>query len=198
LNNKESVGSKESLSSVVLNSCLSIPDIADPQLDWKPLDQHLIQPASCWVDWLLDRGSLTQLLIKKSKNQFRVEVVAEEWVSSDRIAASGKFGPVSPQHRFWSRKVILHGAGQPWVMAHTLLPEHSLSSPLQEVMALKNKPLGEYLFSHPDLLRTGIDVTAYREGADSSLNSWGRRSLFYLFDKPVMVAEYYLTQLFED
>lgn len=76
-------------------------------------------------------------------------------------------------------------------MAHTLVPEHSLFSPLKQVLELNTKPLGEYLFSHPDLIRTGLDITSYKG------DSWARRSLFFLHSKPVMVAEFFLPALFE-
>lgn len=74
-------------------------------------------------------------------------------------------------------------------MAHTLVPKHSLFSPLKEVLELNTRPLGEYLFSHPDLVRTGMEISPYRSGI------WGRRSLFFLFNKPIMVAEFFLPQL---
>ena len=169
-----------------------IPDIADPQLSWKTFSEHAIKPGARWQRWLLDPGSLTQQLIKKSRNQFKVQVLAEHWSTLNSTALASHFGPVSKQHRFWSRKVVLLGQGQPWVMAHTLVPEHSLFSPLRQVLELKTKPLGEYLFSHPDLVRAEMRITPFAE------DCWGRRSLFYLFGKPVMVAEFFLPQLVQD
>lgn len=73
--------------------------------------------------------------------------------------------------------------------AHTLIPEHSFESPLQEVLSLNVKPLGEYLFNQPNLIRTEMDVTA------GNSDTWGRRSLFYLFGKPILVAEFFLPGL---
>jgi chorismate--pyruvate lyase len=58
-------------------------------------------------------------------------------------------------------------------------------------MELNEKPLGEYLFNHPELIRTEMDVSAL--GSDT----WARRSLFYLFNKPVLVAEFFLPRLLE-
>lgn len=84
------------------------------------------------------------------------------------------------------------GNDEPWVMAHTLVPEHSLLSPLRQVLELNTKPLGEYLFSHPDLIRTGMDIAAYKT------NLWARRSLFFLYSKPVMVAEFFLPALLDE
>lgn len=94
-------------------------------------------------------------------------------------------------HKFWSRKVVLVGNNTPWVLAHTLIPEFSLTGPLKRVLELNEKPLGEYLFSHPDLIRSGIDITPTAD------NTWGRRSLFYLFEKPIMVAEFFLPAILD-
>jgi len=84
----------------------------------------------------------------------------------------------------------LFGAGEQWVSAHTLIPEHSLVGPLAELLTLKEKPLGEYLFNHPELMRSAIDVTLC--GGDT----WGRRSLFFLHGKPILVGEFFLPALF--
>lgn len=128
-------------------------------------------------------------MIKKSNNRFRVELIAEEWIQIEQASLRSQFGPVNAEHRFWSRQVVLIGNDTPWVMAHTLMPEHSLCSPLKQVRELNTKPLGEYLFSHPDLIRSGLDIAAY------GLDTWARRSLFYLFRKPVMVAEFFLPEI---
>jgi len=135
---------------------------------------------------------LTQGLTKKSQNQFQVELIDEEWVSYSSPGLLSKFGPLQQSHRFWSRKAILMGKGRPWVTAHTLLPEHSLFSPLKQILELNNKPLGEYLFNHSQLIRTDLDFSLAEPGCG------GRRSLFYLFRKPIMVAEFFLPQFFEE
>ncbi len=170
---------------------IATPDISDPLFNWLSPDRLDRSPSDDWKQWLFDSSSLTQLLIQKSKQDFSVEVVAEGWVVLSRVEVRGKFGPVSADHRFWSRKVILLGHNKPWVLAHTLVPEHSFLSPLKQVQDLNEKPLGEYLFSHPDLVRSGMDITPFAG------DSWGRRSLFYLFGKPLMVAEFFLPSLLE-
>lgn len=162
------------------------PDIADRSYQWIPLSKSRLTESSEWWDWVADPGSLTKRLKEKSHGNFKVELVEEQWLDNLPLELRALFGPVDKKHRFWSRKVVLSGNNTPWVQAHTLLPEHSLESPLREVMELNVKPLGEYLFSHPGLIRTEMDVTAV--GSDT----WARRSLFYLFKKPVLVAEFFL------
>mgnify|MGYP003700851235 FL=1 len=143
------------------------------------------------AQWLAAPGSLTRLLKLASDNDFQVQVQAEAWEVIANSALRRQFGPLAPEHRFWSRRVILLGRGEPWVQAHTLMPEHSLMSPLKQVLDLGSRPLGEFLFEHPDLLRSQYEV------AQHSARTWGRRSLFLLFEKPIMVAELFLPALME-
>lgn len=185
------VQSFQSSSQTISSRDLAIPDISDREFIWLTSDELTIQPSDVWKHWLFDSSSLTQLLISQCNNSFEVKVIAEEWVLIGRPEIRSHFGPLSDEHKFWSRKVQLIGDNQPWVMAHTLIPAHSLLSPLKEVQELNEKPLGEYLFSHPDLVRSGMDISRFAE------DSWGRRSLFYLFAKPVMVAEFFLPELLD-
>lgn len=166
--------------------------IQDSQLHWQPLATADPGPAAAWRNWLEDPGSLTARLKSVSDGDFRVQVLGEEWLTLDQLALRGLFGPLLPAHRFWSRRVLLRGRGEAWVAAHTLIPEHALLGELREIVELSTRPLGEYLFSHPELMRATLDIT--RDPDDG----WGRRSLFYLHRKPIMVAEFFLPALLAD
>ena len=173
------------------NSSLDVPDISDPNLDWHSEGERRLLPTDAWRRWLFDSSSLTKLLIQKSARDFRVKVREQEWVQLPNPEVRSCFGPLAAEHKFWSRKVVLVGDNTPWILAHTLIPEFSLAGPLRRVLELNEKPLGEYLFSHPDLIRSGIDITPIAG------DSWGRRSLFYLFEKPIMVAEFFLPAILD-
>jgi len=173
------------------NSSLDVPDISDSNLDWHSEGESRSLPTDAWRRWLFEPSSLTKLLIQKSAGDFRVEVRVQEWLQLPNPAVRSCFGPLAAEHKFWSRKVVLVGDNTPWVLAHTLIPEFSLTGPLKRVLELNAKPLGEYLFSHSDLVRSGIDITPIAG------DSWGRRSLFYLFEKPVMVAEFFLPAILD-
>ena len=168
------------------NSSLDVPDISDSNLYWHSESERCSPPADAWRRWLFDSSSLTKLLIQKSGGNFRVELRGQEWLQLPNPAVRSCFGPLAADHKFLSRKVVLIGDNTPWVLAHTLIPKLSLTGPLKRVLELNEKPLGEYLFSHPDLIRSSIDITP------TAGDSWGRRSLFYLFEKPIMVAEFFL------
>lgn len=163
-------------------------DVGAVDLRWQQPDD-VQWPDQRTRQWLTHPGSLTQLLKLASAGDFRVEVLAEGEQALANSRLRSEFGPLAVGHRFWSRKVLLQGMGRNWVQAHTLLPAHSQLSPLAEVMALGNKPLGEFLFNHPRLTRSHLHITRGQSGI------WGRKSLFFLYRKPIMVAEFFLADL---
>ncbi len=163
------------------------PEIFDAHLQWYEPDQLPASPTALVFDALSDNSSLTEKLVASAGSSFRVHRYEECWCAIPNPGLRQQFGPVTTQHRFWSRKVLLYGKGEPWVLAHTLMPEHSACSELSRVLELGDKPLGRFLFSHPELLRANLQFVQTED------HLWGRRSVFYLFSKPIMVAEFFTT-----
>ena len=161
-------------------------ELADDGYRWTYPEQRLNRPPRHWMPWLLDEGSLTAKLTQASHGQFAVEVVEETWTLANRNYRE-VFGLHRTQ-RMWSRKVILKGQGRPWVTAHSVIPVSSLNSPLKQLKYLNTRPLGALLFSTPGMQRGPVQICKTPLG-------WGRRSLFFLYNKPLMVAEYFLPDL---
>lgn len=166
------------------------PDLADPSLRWKPISQYFPQPVPQQRRWLNQPGSLTEALKIKSDGDFRVQVTAEHWLTRFSPELVRLLGNRGSRQRIWSRKVVLFGRGKPWVMAHTMVPQTSLNGPLKQLRNLHSKPLGEFLFRHPGLKRSAIEVSQFRP------EQWGRRSLYLAYGRPILVAEYFLPDLF--
>jgi chorismate lyase len=167
-------------------SDLTIPfHCADDDLGWKPVSQVFPALEADWKSWLLDAGSLTQRLKMKSHQEFRVSVLDQSWSRHSSPALLQCFDEHLVREAMWSRKVVLIGNNTPWVTAHSLVPADSLRGPLRRICKLQNKPLGEFLFRHPLLKRRQFEVARTGDG-------WGRRSIFYLFGKPLLVAEFFL------
>ena len=164
------------------------PSITE-KADWPVAGEAVTAMPANARDWLFDSGSLTARLKTLSEGKFAVEVVDESWLVFPELRFRSRFGPVAPGHRFWSRRVVLLGNGVPWVFANTLIPTHSLCGDLEQIIRLGTRPLGEYLFSQPELSRSEIEIKEIAE------QSWGRRSWFFLNAKPVLVAEYFLPAL---
>lgn len=166
--------------------------------DWLPkaaydlnLNQH---------SWLLSEGSLTAKL-KSSFIDFSVEVLSEKQQRLTLEQAS--FMVPNHQEIYTFREVILRCDNQAQIYAQSWIPE-ALFLADSQLMKLGTKPLGEYLFSHPELIRNEIQVAQFCEthpiiDLASSLNlpkqvCLGRRSIFSLFGYQVMVCEVFLPQ----
>lgn len=157
---------------------------ADSPTLWRPCHQLPVRPNPFWRDWLLDSGSLTERLDQISSDTFHVNVIDEGWCLAGQRQRQIFAGDKVTQ-LMWSRRVQLCLYGRPWVAAHSLIPYSSLVGSGRQLVSLKSKPLGRFLFQQSGLQRGGLEVTRLTD------DIWGRRSLFYLQQKPILVAEFF-------
>lgn len=171
---------------------------------WRPARHYLrgAVAATLW-DWLLDATSLTRRLQLGCGDQFRVQVLQQNWglpLASERQALGIRQGG-----RAVIREVRLMCGDVPWVFARTVIPVRSLLGPQRRLAHLGSKPLGAALFADPKLRRGEVEITRIGPGeklfecavaeAISPEVIWGRRSLFWLRGKPLLVSEFFLPAL---
>jgi chorismate--pyruvate lyase len=158
------------------------------------------RPPRALHSWLDDSGSLTARLIALSSGQFHVEVLKQSIALPARDEQ--QILHMSRPTLALIREVILCGHNQPWVFARSVLPLSSLTGELRHLRKQRNRPLGAFLFSQPQLTRSPIAVTAFN--ADDVYVPtaiahqhplWGRRSVFALRGKPLLVSEVFLPAL---
>jgi len=145
--------------------------------------------------WLLDRGSLTRRLIQASGGEFRVKLLRQ----GHQSATDHEREALQLAERSWPflREVALLCHDQPWVFARTVIPAATLKGPARALTHLGSKPLGAVLFNHPHVRRGPIAVyrlDAARVSREFAAQGviWGRQSVFYLYDEPLLVSEYFL------
>ncbi len=170
-----------------------------PQPIWRSARAH--GPATLPAmlrPWLLDRGSLTQRLITASSGSFRVRVlhqrIARPLFSEMRLLNMPR------GHVAVVREVILYGCKQPWVFARSVLPLSSLTGRLRMLRKFDARPLGDYLFRDPGLRRGEMQIarllpasaTLPKEFRELHAALWGRRSVFYVDHKPLLISEFFL------
>ncbi|WP_444934504.1 chorismate--pyruvate lyase family protein [Microbulbifer sp. JTAC008] len=170
-----------------------------PSGDWQslPLETQL-QPPKNLVPWLTYSGSLTAALKQQSDGDFYVRVLYQGW-QTPRPEECLVLG-LHNGNRTLIREVLLYGCGQPWVYARSVLPERSLQGKSRNLRSLDTRPLGELLFSEPGIRRGEIALNllqkspgcADRELGEKDSEVWGRRSVFWLRDKPLLVSEAFL------
>ena len=151
-------------------------------------------------DWLLDPSSLTARL-KFHCQHFRVEVLGQKIEACSRTEANND---IITGEQVLVREVLLYCDEIAQVFARSLLPLSSLTGDQRQLAHLGTQSLGQVLFNHPDLQRKKIEVAEFDQ--DSSVAKlanyltrqknqqplWGRRSVFVLDKKPLMVAEVFL------
>ena len=145
---------------------------------------------------LFEPGSLTQLLrslgnleVKKRVQNWRVPYLDEQLLLQSQANRSLAL----------TREVSLHVNGEPFVFARSILPNTTLQGPNRFLRHWDSRPLGEFLFSHRlchrgmfQYTRMAGDNKLLPDDLQSSTPLWGRRSVFYLNQQPLIVAEFYL------
>jgi chorismate--pyruvate lyase len=167
----------------------------------------------CWLrsrvlgrmrTWLLDAGSLTDRLRTRCQGCFSVRVVAEGWQRPrlDEARALGmRRGTLG-----WVREVQLLCDGEPQVFARTIVPVKTLSGAQRQLAHLGNRPLGAYLFADPSMQRTAVELACIHPGQAMFVEAteglerkppciWGRRSVFRIGGKPLLVTEVFLPNI---
>lgn len=151
-----------------------------------------------WRGWLGDTGSLTQRLIDASHGDFRVQVLNQGFGLA-RLSEMRALS-LAPRQVALIREVILYGKGQPWVYARSIIPMQTLTGRLLKLRHLDSRPLGALLFSDATMSREPVEVACISSTnaqlpkalIDITSPLWGRRSVFRLDRKPLLVSEIFL------
>lgn len=163
---------------------------------WSTASPRLAPPAL--RPWLTLRGSLTAALKQLSNGHFHVEILRQYW--GRPLPDESRALHLDSRALCLVREVILFGHHQPWVFARSILPEQTLQGPLRRLRGLDNRPLGEILFATPRVQRGPIQAACIspQHSRLPTLNGWsteplwGRRSVFALDRRRLLVAELFL------
>ena len=182
---------------------LSKKTYGEPQ--WQPQQRVInadIPPAvACW---LFDSASLTARLIAACDRQFHVKVISQRWETP--LDHEIRRVRMRRKRVAFIRQVLLYCENTPWVFARTVIPRRTLSGRESYLANLGSRPLGAVLFADPSMRRDPLEVAEllpehrlYRQ-ATAPLNQpagpiWGRRSVFYLNRKPLLVNEIFLPHI---
>lgn len=154
------------------------------------------------LNWLLEPNSLTQRMKNTFNAPFSVSVEGEQWASP--FLADAECLNQSADCPALIREVLLKVDGQAYVFARTTLPKN-VADELQELTRLGNKPLGEVIFSYPDLRRTRLDLTtvgvaqlskAMQAKLVGQTSIWGRRNTYQINKQTFIVSEFFLPVLY--
>lgn len=110
---------------------------------------------------------------------------------------------MAPRTRAWMREVYLWCGTERWVYARTVIPYTTLTGKLRRLRHLGTRPLGEVIFADTTMRRSAVEVArievpmAEQDRASRAMNTsiWGRRSVFWLQQKPLLVCEFFLPHM---
>jgi len=150
--------------------------------------------------WLLDEESLTRRLRERWGPSFRVQVTAHFWALPARDEA--RLLGLKAGAQALIREVQLCDGDEPYICARTVIPGTTLTGKHRQLANLGTRPLGAAIFADPSLRRKQLDVAQLGPGdrvfPDLHERAWGRRSLFTLEGKPLIVYEVFLPEFFEE
>jgi len=150
-----------------------------------------------WRNWLFDQGSLTERLIAASDDQFAVQLLSQNYAAP--LVSERRCLQIPARQDALVRQVILTGRNAPWVFARSVIPVSTLTGANRHLKHWNSRPLGAMLFSNPSMRRGPIEIARLQPGNNlvptehqGQETLLGRRSVFYLNGKPLLVNEIFL------
>jgi chorismate--pyruvate lyase len=151
--------------------------------------------------WLLSVNSLTDSVVASCTGHFRILVVAQAWGRPSRSEA--RMLDIHPQRLVWTRQVYLLCDDVPWVYARSIVPPRTLTGRTRRLTQLRARSLGSILFSDPSMARGEFQIACFEAGdpihasatrmlASAPQAVWGRRAVYTLSGKPLLVSEVFL------
>jgi len=138
---------------------------------------------------LLERGSLTRRLRRVLGNPIEVRVDRQGWAAPEPDEA--RLLGLAAGASALVREVTLLCRGRQQVAARTVIPRATLRGRHRRLARLGDRPLGDVLFATPGMSRGAMHIARLRAAAPVPA-TWGRRSVFFLDDRPLLVYEFFL------
>jgi len=152
--------------------------------------------------WTYEPGSLTQRLRSYYGSAVAVKVLHQHrhspYLSERRLLG------LAAQRYSLVREVMLHADGKPLILARTIIPEATIKVAHRNLSHLGSRPLGEVIFSYPKLERLALEICALPteiwtpaavQVADIQQTIHGRRTVYAIAGRQMLVSEFFLPQL---
>lgn len=149
--------------------------------------------------WLFDQASLTARLKRRCK-RFEVRVLSQRHQRPNRNEQH--ILGIRPGRHALIRQVCLYCNGVACVYARTVIPTPTLTGQQRIYANLGARPLGAMLFADQTMKRDEVMVAEFSldelplEDSTGAASCWGRRSIFRVGGKSLLVSEYFLPELF--
>jgi len=139
-------------------------------------------------------------MIDRCGDDFSVRVISQRWQKLEaKEAAAMKLNNVRSA---LIRQVLLCCNEQPLVYARTVIPVTTIQGAQRRYANIGNRPLGAMLFADRTMKREEVQVAMLAAKHEANKYTeiggpiWGRRSVFRVSGKPLLVSEFFLPELF--
>ena len=151
------------------------------------------------IPWLFDVSSLTARMVDLCGKDFSVRVLSQNWQKIDSEESSAM--SLLYAHSALVRQVLLCCGDKPLIYARTVIPVATVQGATRRYANMGNRPLGAMLFSDRTMRRETVHVAKLskkhivNQYVEGDVDVWGRRSVFRVSGKPILVSEYFLPEL---
>ena len=154
--------------------------------------------------WTYEPGSLTQRLRDYYGDAIGVKILLQQW--NTPFLSERRLLKLRENRYSLIREVLLHADGKPLILARTIIPAKTIKGAKRNLAHLGNRPLGEVIFSYPKLERIEMDVTLIDQPtwtqsaiaeADIDQPIWGRRTVYAIAQRQMLVSEFFLPEVLE-
>lgn len=152
--------------------------------------------------WTYEAGSLTQRLRNIHGGSVAVKILLHQWRTP--FLTERRLLKLPQRQCALIREVLLHVDGKPLILARTIIPATTIQVARSNLSHLGTRPLGEIIFSYPNLERRALAITlippaAWTQSvtgeADITQPVWGRRTVYAIAHKQMLVNEFFLPEI---
>ena len=160
------------------------------QMGWKSSEEAIAAMTATERRWLIYRGSLTKRLRQTNANILH-HIRQEKWETPQREESqhlallTTEFARI--RETDWCVQETL------WVKTRAIIPAKTMQGKGQRLQVLGDLSLGDLLFADPDLQRSPFEFSRI---TIQEKNCWARRSIFFYFEKPLLVNEIFFPTIF--
>ena len=134
--------------------------------------------------WLLEKGPITERI--RSCSSFKLEVLKDEFASIDSIN-DDLIIKNFPTNKV--REVKLFADDNEFVFARSIIPQETIHQGLSLLGNIKDKPLGDIIFSEPNISR---EIFLYAKFQYQHQEIWGRKIIYTVNNYPFSIAEVFI------
>ncbi len=168
--------------------------LSEEELNWQQVPEHF----QAW----LQKPYILSKAFKRHCDEFSVRLLAQD--HTKLLTNEVECLHAEPNQPGFVRQVYLQGDGLPWSYGRITIPAQTLQGKQELFEKVGDKPFGEaILYSDPSMQRSAFEYSiltaendlyhaATKPAMITQATLYGRRSIFYLSDFPLLVTEIFL------